>query len=79
MRKQAFCICQNKDEDQLRGDCEADLRLCFCYTDSTIPFFLNPKFQFLGIFCDCTARFVSKQVGNPEDWFSHNEVHIAIC
>ena len=41
MRKPAFCICENKDADQLRGNREADLRLCFRYTDSTIP--LLPK------------------------------------
>ena len=28
VRKPAFCICENKDADQ---------RLCFRYTDSTIP------------------------------------------
>ena len=43
MRKPAFCICENKDADQLRGNCEADQRLCFRYTDSTIP--LLSKFQ----------------------------------
>ena len=37
MRKLAFCICENKDADQLHGNREADLRLCFRYTDSTIP------------------------------------------
>ena len=37
MRKSAFCICENKDADQLRGNREADQRLCFRYTDSTIP------------------------------------------
>ena len=37
MRKTAFCICENKDADQLRGNREADQRLCFRYTDSTIP------------------------------------------
>ena len=37
MRKPDFCICENKDADQLRGNREADQRLCFCYTDSTIP------------------------------------------
>ena len=37
MRKPDFCICENKDADQLRGDREADQRLCFRYTDSTIP------------------------------------------
>ena len=43
MRKPTFCICENKDADQLRGNreadqhCEADQRLCFRYIDSTIP------------------------------------------
>ena len=36
VRKPAFCICENKDVDQLRSNREADQRLCFCYTDSTI-------------------------------------------
>ena len=40
VRKQAFCIpvCENIDIDQLcGGNREADQRLCFRYTDSTIP------------------------------------------
>ena len=41
MRKPDFCICENKDADQLRGNREADQRLCFRYIDSTIP--LLPK------------------------------------
>ena len=41
MRKPALSICENKDADQLRGDRKADQRLCFRYTDSTIP--LLPK------------------------------------
>ena len=41
MRKSAFCICENKDADKLRGNHKADQRLCFCYLDSTIP--LLPK------------------------------------
>ena len=41
MRKPFFCICENKDADQLRGNREADQRLCFRYTDSSIP--LLPK------------------------------------
>ena len=41
MRKPDFCICENKDADQLRGNREADQRLCFRYTDSTVP--LLPK------------------------------------
>ena len=37
MRNPTFCICENKDADHLRGNREADQRLCFRYTDSTIP------------------------------------------
>ena len=43
VRKPAFCICENKDADQLRGKREADQRLCFRYTDSTIS--LLPKYE----------------------------------
>ena len=43
MRKPAFCICENKDADQLRGNREADQHLCFRYTDGTIP--LLPKYE----------------------------------
>ena len=38
MRKPAFCICENKDADQLRGNREADQRLCFRYTDLLTKF-----------------------------------------
>ena len=71
MRKPAFCICENKDADQLRGNREADQRLCFRYTDSTIP--LLPKSEISSLFSSCTARFVSDLV---EDWFSHNEAYM---
>ena len=37
VRKPSFCICENKDADQLRGNREADQRLCFRHIDSTIP------------------------------------------
>ena len=45
MRKPAFCICENKDADQLRGNREADQRLCFRYLIVQSFYFLNPKFQ----------------------------------
>ena len=35
--KTTICIGENKDADQLRGNREADQRLCFRYPDSTIP------------------------------------------
>ena len=43
VRNQAFCICENKDADQLCGNREADQRLCFRYTDSTIH--LHTKYE----------------------------------
>ena len=72
MRKPAFCICENKDADQLYGNGTADQRLCFRYIDSAIPLLSKPLF----IFSECTVRTVSDLVGNPEDRFSHNEAHI---
>ena len=41
MRKPAFCIRENKDADQLRSNCATDQRLCFRYTDSTMPLLLK--------------------------------------
>ena len=75
MRKPAFSICENKDADQLRSNREADERLCFRYTDSTIPLpSKSESVKPLAIFCSCTAWFVSDPVRNPEDRFSHNHV-----
>ena len=54
MRKPAFCLCENKDSDQLHvnragdqgGNHAADRRLCFRYIDSTIPLLpIKSKFQ----------------------------------
>ena len=78
MRKPAFCICENKDADQLRGNREADQRLCFRYMDSTIPVLLISEISS----CGCTELFVSDMVGSPEDRFSQNEApifHVTIC
>ena len=36
MRKPTICIGENKGADQLRSNCEADQRLCFRYSDSTV-------------------------------------------
>ena len=43
MRKPTICICENKDADQLRSNCEADQRLCFRYMDSTLPLLLKSE------------------------------------
>ena len=36
-------ICDNKDADQLHSNFEADQRLCFRYTDGTIPLLLKSE------------------------------------
>ena len=53
VRKPAFCICENKDADQLRGNCEADQGLCFRYIDSTIP--LVPKYKISNLQPSCVV------------------------
>ena len=70
MRKSDFSLCENKDADQLRNICEADQRLCFRYSESTIPLLL------IACFCDCTGRFMLDQVGTPEDQFSRVMAHL---
>ena len=47
MEKPTICIGENKDADQLRGTREADQRLCFRYTDSTLPLLSKSKISSL--------------------------------
>ena len=75
MRKPAFYICENKDADQLHGNREADQRLCFRYTDSTIPRLSKSKFHSSSHIQWLHSPFLSDLVGNPEDRFSNNEAH----
>ena len=50
--KPTICIGENKDADQLRGnrDREADQRLCFRYSDSTIPLLLKSEISSFYLF-----------------------------
>ena len=43
VRKPDFCLGENKGADQLRGNREADQRLCFRYTDSIFPLLLKSE------------------------------------
>ena len=47
MGKPTICIGENKDADQLRGNSEADQRLCFRYSDSTMPLLSKSKISSL--------------------------------
>ena len=52
MRKQDYCLCENKGADQLRGNREADQRLCFRYSDSTIPLLLKSEISSFYLFSE---------------------------
>ena len=45
--KSTICIGKNKGAYQLRSNCEADQRLCFRYTNSTIPLLSKSKISSL--------------------------------
>ena len=77
VRKPAFCICENKDADQLRGNREADQRLCFRYIESKSLFYLNPKFQASSHLLWLYSMVYVGPGRKPECLFSHNEAHIA--
>ena len=69
MRKPTFCICDNKDADQLRRNREADQRLCFRYIESTIPILSKSEISSLQPSCVavqpglCWTRSGNQNVG----------------
>ena len=75
MRKPVFCICENKDTDQLRSNCAGDSAFVFATRIVQSLYFLNPKFhKALAIFCGCTVQVVSDL--DPEERFSQNEAQL---
>ena len=76
MRKPTICISENKDADQLRGNREADQRLCFRYTDSTLPLLLNPKFPVSSHLLCLYSPVCVEPVRKPHCWFSHEAAHM---
>ena len=76
MGKLTVCIGENKAADQLRStDCEADQRLCFRNTDSTIP--LLSKYKIFSLLpSSVTVQPVCfRPDGNLNYWFSHAHAH----
>ena len=47
MSKPTFSIGETKGADQLRSNCEADQRLCFRYTASTVPLLFKSTISIL--------------------------------
>ena len=76
--KQTFCICENKDADQLRGNREADPRLCFRFSDSTIPLLSKSKISSFSSHLLCLHRLGCViHVWKPYCWFSHEVAQIS--
>ena len=73
MRKSTFCICENKDADQLRGNREADQRLCFRYIASTIP--LLPKYKIASLWPSSLAA----QPGLCQTWSETTLLVFSCC
>ena len=67
MRKPAFC-----------SNCTADQHLCFPYTDSTILYYLNLKFQASNQLLWLYSPVCVGPGRKPEDRFSHNKAHMCI-
>ena len=81
MGKPTICIGENKDADQLRGNREADQRLCFRYSDSTIPLlhmYIHPKFQASSSFLCLYRPVCVGPVRKPHCWFSHEAAFIKV-
>ena len=77
MGKQTICIGKNKDADQLLGNREADQRLCFRYSDSTIPLLLKSEFQASSSFLCLYRPVCVGPVRKPHCWFPHEAAQMS--
>ena len=68
MRKQAFCILENKGADQLSSYRAADQCFCFHYVDSTNPLNFQASSHLLLLYSQVC-------VGN-QDMFSHEAAQL---
>ena len=77
MGKPTICIGENKDADQLRGNREADQRLCFRYSDCTIPPLGKSKISsFQPASVAVQAGFGNHIVGFPTRQLNYNFLNI---
>ena len=70
MRKPAFCICENKDVDQLRSTAQLISAFVFAILIVQSLYYLNPKFQasrhLLWLYSPVCVRPVFSQRGSSE-------------
>ena len=76
MRKPTFYLCKNKDADQLRGYRAADQRLCFRYTDSTIPLLPRSKISSFKSSSVAVQPGLCQTRSETKCWFSHDAAYI---
>ena len=79
MRKPTICICENKDADQLRGNREADQRLCFRYTDGAIPPLGKSKISSFQPASVTVQASLYQTWLEPHCWFSHEAAHLFVA
>ena len=77
MGKPTICIGENKDADQLHGNREADQRLCFRYSDSTIPLLLKSEISFLKKLFSVLVQAGLCQTCSETTLFSHEAAHFS--
>ena len=76
MGKPTVCLGENKGTDQLRSNREADQRLCFRDSDSTVPLLLKSEISSFQLFS------VTVQAGLCRTWsettllVSHEAAHL---
>ena len=80
MRKPAFCICENKGEDQVTTQLISAFAFATYIHVVQLLYFLIPKIQAPNhlLWPIYTARFMSDPVGNTKDRFDHDEAHIVL-
>ena len=78
MRKPTICIGENKAADQLRCYRETDQRLCFCYSDSTIPLLESEISSFWPASVSVQAGLCVRLSPNPNCWLSHAQAQMIL-
>ena len=76
MGKPVFCICENKDADQLRG-VYAQLIRAFIFATWIVQSFLNPTFQASSCLLWLYSPICVGPHPKPQTRFSHDKAHIS--
>ena len=76
MRKPTICIGENKDANQLRGNCKADQRLYYRYSKSTISLLLESEISSFSASVTVQPD-LCRTCSKPYCWFSHKTAHLS--